>query len=83
MSLWAVSIVTYNKLSKEVTPLYVGNKMRPRINVTTGTKTFNWLFDMGAAITCMNANSFIDAFGHSKPKLIKKVLGVLHRMVLK
>jgi hypothetical protein len=58
-----------------VLPFYGGNKMRPQINVTTGTKTFNWLFDMGAAITCMNANSFREAFAHSKPELIKKSAG--------
>jgi len=51
-----------------------GNKVRPRINVTTGKKTFNWLFDTGAAITCMNADSFQESFGHSKPRLLKKVL---------
>jgi len=39
-------------------PFHGGNKVRPRINVTTGNKTFNWLFDTGAAITCMNADSF-------------------------
>ena len=46
------------------------DKKRPRINVTTGETTFNWLFDTGAAITCMNANSFRQAFKNSKPKLI-------------
>jgi len=75
MSLCAVSIVTYNKLSEVVMPFYGGNKMRPQINVTTGTKIFNWLFDMGPAITYMNTNSFRDAFGHSWPKLIKKSAG--------
>ena len=47
-----------------------GDKKRPRINVTTGETTFNWLFDTGAAITCMNANSFRQAFKNSKPKMI-------------
>jgi len=74
MSLCAVSIVTYNKLSEIMTPYHGGNKVRPRINVTTGKKTFNWLFDTGAAITCMNADSFWESFGHSKPRLLKKVL---------
>jgi hypothetical protein len=74
MSLCAVSIVTYNKLSEIMTPFHGGNKVRSRINVTTGKKTFNWLFDTGAAITCMNADSFREPFGHSKPRLLKKVL---------
>jgi hypothetical protein len=40
-----------------------------KINVTTGDKTFNWLFDTGAAVTCMNANSFKEAFSGKRPKL--------------
>jgi hypothetical protein len=62
MSLCAISIVTCNKLSEIMKPFYGGNKTQPRINVTTGEKMFNWLFDTGAAITCMNANSFQQAF---------------------
>jgi len=45
--------------------------------VTTGKKTFNWLFDTGAAITCMNADSFRECFGHSKPTLFKKSGGCI------
>ncbi len=55
-----------------MTPFHGGNKVRPRINVTTGKKTFNWLFDTGAAITCMNANSFREAFSGKRPKLLHK-----------
>jgi hypothetical protein len=77
MSLCAVSIVTYNKLLEIMTPFHGGNKIRPRINVTTGNKTFNWLFDTGAAITCMNADSFCDSFGHNKPKLLKSSVGCI------
>jgi hypothetical protein len=77
MSLCAVSIVTYNKLLEIMTPFHGGNKVRPRINVTTGNKTFNWLFDTGAAITCMNADSFRESFGHSKPRLLKKSAGCI------
>jgi Retroviral aspartyl protease len=62
LSLCAISIVTFNKLSEIMMPFYGGNKNRPRINVTTGDKTFNWLFDTGAVITCINANSFRQAF---------------------
>ncbi len=83
MSLCAVSIMTYNKLSEIMMPFHGGNKIRPRINVTTGKKTFNWLFDTGAANTCMNADSFNESFGHSKPTLLKKVLAALQLMVQK
>jgi hypothetical protein len=38
MSLCAVSIVTYNKLSEIMMPYHGGNKVRPRINVTTSKK---------------------------------------------
>jgi len=38
MSLCAVSIVMYNILSEVMTPFHGGNKVRPRINVTTGKK---------------------------------------------
>jgi hypothetical protein len=58
MNLCAVSIVTYKILSEIMAPFHGGNKIRPRINVTTGKKTFNWLSDTGTAITCMNADSF-------------------------
>jgi hypothetical protein len=45
--------------------------------VTTGKKTFNWLFDTGAAITCMNADSFRESFGHAKSTLLKKSAGCI------
>jgi len=69
MSLCTISIATCNKLCEIMTPFH-GDKKRPRINVTTGDTTFNWLFDTGAAITCMNANSFRQAFKNSRPKKI-------------
>ncbi len=54
-----------------------GDKKQPRINVTMGDTMFKWLFDMGAAITCMNANSFHQAFKDNKPGLIQKETDVL------
>jgi hypothetical protein len=45
---------------------------RPRLNVTMGNTTFNWLFDTSTAITCMNANSFLQALEDKKPRLIQK-----------
>jgi hypothetical protein len=47
------------------------------INITMGKKTFNWLFDTGVAITCMNADSFRESFGHYKPRLLKKSAGCI------
>ncbi len=78
MSLCAVSMITYNKLSEVMSTFHGGNKIRPIINVTTGNKTFNWLFDTGAAITCMNANSFRESFGHQRPRLIKNSAGCIN-----
>jgi len=49
-----------------------GDKIRPRLSVRAGNKTFSWLFDTGASVTCMNKESFYLAFGHSKPKQISK-----------
>ncbi len=43
----------------------------------TGKKPLNWLFDAGAAITCMNASSFRDAVQMVKLKLIKTDEGCL------
>ncbi len=49
-----------------------GDKIRPRLVVRAGNKTFSWLIDTGAAVTCMNKESFDSAFGLSKPKQISK-----------
>jgi hypothetical protein len=49
-----------------------GDKIRPRLAVKAGDKTFSWLFDTRAAVTCMNKQSFDLAFGHCKPNQISK-----------
>ncbi len=49
-----------------------GDKIRPRLSVRAGDKTFSWLLNTEAAVTCMNKESFDLAFGHSKPKQISK-----------
>ncbi len=49
-----------------------GDKIRPRLAIKAGDKTFSWLFDTGATVTCMNKQSFDLAFGHYKPKQISK-----------
>jgi hypothetical protein len=71
LSLCTISIATCNKLFEIMTP-FNGNKIRPWLAIRAGNKTFSWLFDTGAAVTCMNKESFDLAFGHSKPKQISK-----------
>jgi hypothetical protein len=44
-----------------------GDRVRPRITAQAGGKTFSWLFDTGASITCMTQASFLAAFPHTKP----------------
>jgi hypothetical protein len=70
-SLYTILIATCNKLFEIMMP-FNGDKIRPRLAVKAGNKTFSWLFDTGAAVTCMNKQSFDLAFGHSKPKQISK-----------
>jgi hypothetical protein len=81
LSLCTISIATCHKLFEIMTP-FNRDKIRPRIAVRVGTKTFSWLFDTGAAVTCMNEDSFYLAFGHSKPKQISKPQScVLHQAI--
>ncbi len=47
--------------------------VRPRVTARAGGKTFSWLFDMGASVTCMTADYFITAFPLSKPKRVQNV----------
>jgi hypothetical protein len=65
------SLATCNQLFKIFAP---GEKVRPWINVRTGDQTMSWLFDTGAAITCMNSRSFNAAFGSQKPVLLRLVM---------
>jgi len=51
-----------------MTPFNV-DKIRQRLDVRVGNKTFSWLFDTGAAVTCMNKEPFDLAFGNSKPQI--------------
>jgi hypothetical protein len=71
ISLCTISIATCNKLFEIMMP-FNGDKIRPRLAVRAGDKTFSWLFDTGAAVTCMNKQSFDMAFGHTTPKQISK-----------
>jgi len=56
----------------EIMKPFNGDKIRPRLEVRAGKKSFSWLFDTGAAVTCMNKESSDLAFGHSNPKQISK-----------
>ncbi len=67
LNLCLASLMTCNKIYDIFTP---GEKIRPRVNVRTENQTTSWLFDTGAAITCMNSRSFNAAFGNQKPKKI-------------
>jgi hypothetical protein len=53
LSLCTIFIATCNKLFEIMMP-FNGDKIRPRLAVKAGDKTFSWLFDTGAAVTCMN-----------------------------
>ncbi len=48
-----------------------GDRVRPRVTASSGGKTFSWLFDTGALVTCMTAESFKAAFPHSKPHRVQ------------
>jgi hypothetical protein len=67
LNLCLASLTTCNKIYDIFAN---GEKIRPRVNIRTGNQTTPWLFDTGAAITCMNSRSFNAAFGNQKPKKI-------------
>jgi hypothetical protein len=67
LNLCLASLTTCNRLYEIFMP---GEKIRPRITFKTGNQTTSWLFDTGAAITCMNSQSFNAAFGTRKPRKI-------------
>jgi hypothetical protein len=67
LNLCLASLTTCKKLYEIFAP---GEKVQPRINVKTGNQTMSWLFDTGAAITCMNSRSFNAAFGTQRPRKI-------------
>jgi len=77
LSLCTISIATCNKLFEIMTP-FNGDKIRPRLVVRAGDKTFSRLFDTGAAVTCMNKQSFDMAFGHQERSLNLKA-ALLHQ----
>jgi hypothetical protein len=70
LNLCTVSIATCNKIFNQMTP-FNGDRIRPRVTARAGGKTFSWLFDTGASVTCMTAESFNAAFPHTKPRRIQ------------
>jgi len=70
LNLCTISIATCNKIFNLMTP-FNGDKIRPRVTARAGGKTFSWLFDTGASVTCMTANSFNAAFPHDKPRRVQ------------
>jgi hypothetical protein len=72
LNLCTISIATCNKIFNLMTP-FNGDKIRPRVTARAGGKTFSWLFDTGASVTCMTANSFNTAFPHYKPRRVQNV----------
>ncbi len=70
LNLCTVSIATCNKIFNQMTP-FNGDRIRPRVTARAGGKTFSWLFDTGASVTCMTAESFRAAFPNQKPRRIQ------------
>jgi hypothetical protein len=70
LNLCTISIATCNKIFNLMTP-FNGDKIRPRVMARAGGKTFSWLFDTRASVTCMTANSFNAAFPHDKPRRVQ------------
>jgi Retroviral aspartyl protease len=70
LNLCTISIATCHKFLDRITP-FNGDKIRPRLTAKAGGKTFSWLFDTGASITCMTKNSFDAAFPHQKPRRVQ------------
>jgi len=70
LNLCTISIATCSKIFNQMTP-FNGDKIRPRITARAGNKTFSWLFDTGASVTCMTAASFHAAFPGLKPRRVQ------------
>lgn len=64
-----MSIAAINKVSDYLTYSH-GDTARPRINVNINGKPINFLFDTGAAITCMPLATYHAIFGKDPPKTI-------------
>jgi hypothetical protein len=47
------------------------------VTVRGGNRTFSFLFDMGAAMTCMNKKSIEMAFGSNYQRIISEALSCI------
>jgi hypothetical protein len=65
LNLCTISIATCNKIFNLMTP-FNGEKIRPRVTARAGGKTFSWLFDTGASVTFMTANSHMISLAEYK-----------------
>ena len=70
LNLCTMSITMCNKFFYQMTP-FSGDRIRHRVTARAGGKTFSWLFDTGASVTCMTAESYKAAFPHSKPRRVQ------------
>ncbi len=50
-----------------------GDRVRPRVMARAGGKSFSSLFDTGASVTCMMAESFNAAYPFDKPRRVQNV----------
>ncbi len=69
-NLCTVSIAMCNKIFNHMTP-FNEDRIRPRVTARAGGKMFSWLFDTGASVTCITAESLRAAFPHSKPRRVQ------------
>jgi hypothetical protein len=72
LNMCTISIATCNKILNQMAP-FNGDRVRPRITTRAGGKAFSWLFDKGASVTCMTAESFHAAFPSNKPHRVQNV----------
>jgi hypothetical protein len=70
LNLCTILIATCSKIFNQMTH-FNGDRVRPRITARAGNKTFSWLFDTGASVTCMIAASFHAAFPSFKPRRVQ------------
>jgi hypothetical protein len=70
LNLCTISITTCNKIFNLMTS-FNGDKIRLRVMARAGGKTFSWLFDTGASVTCVTAESFYAAFPFDKPRRVQ------------
>ena len=71
MSLCSVSFATINNFSNQIGAVIGDYSVRPRIDVEVNSSTQSWLYDSGAARTCMNLEVFRKMFPRGNPRPCK------------